>query len=1085
MNDEESIFAEALAIPAPGERAAYLDRACAGDARLRGNIDALLAAHRRAGGILDAPPPAGPEPATESTAAPEPVGTRIGPYKLLERVGGGGMGVVYMAEQVHPVRRKVALKIIKPGMDSGQVIARFEAERQALTMMDHPNIARMLDAGTTDAGRPYFVMELVRGIAITDYCDQARLDTRRRLELFVQVCHAVQHAHQKGVIHRDLKPGNVLVTLHDDKPVPKVIDFGIAKATGHELTDRTLFTNYAQMLGTPLYMSPEQAQISGLDVDTRSDVYSLGVLLYELLTGTTPFDKRRMREAAYDEMRRIIREEDPPRPSTRLSTMGDQLAAVSAHRQTDPKHLGRAVRGELDWIVMKALEKDRGRRYESASSFGRDVERYLVNEAVQACPPSAAYRFRKLARRHQAALLTAVLVGAALLLGTFVSAWQAVRARDAGRAAASAARRAETDAAIARAANDFLNRDLLGQLDAYIPYGRYGESREELKLGAVLDRAAARLDGRFADQPLVEASLRLTIGWTYAGLTRDDPRPLPHLERAAQLRTAHLGPEHPDTLVCLAVLAHEKHDLGALAHVLDVRRRVLGPDHRQTLASMFGLAIEVRDAGDRARGLALLREALAAQRRVLGDDDTATAWTMHCLAHTALLVGGERPEPTAEDPELEWMFRHALAVHLRTRGENWHTFSITQGLGDFLRVRRRYADAESVLRDGIGRLRALPGAPVEHVAALVRSLDAVYRAWGDPARLAAWERERADADRAAVARYASRSVDRTNDPNVIIEHAAALMRLGRPTEAEAAYRAAVDARPHDPWLHQALADTRAHLGRLAPAEAAYREAIRLEPNEGGRHHNLGDVLVRQGRYADAAAEYAEAIRHRPEVAASHGNLGAAAVQLGQWARAAAAFEGEAKLSPAEAWPWIRAAALYAYTGDAEGHRRVRRAALDQFTNATDPNTADRIAKACALLPGPDGEDLRRLERLARVALDGTEKSLDRPWFDAMCALVEYRTGRFDAAAAAAVRVDPGDGGGSRDALTFSVLAMARHRLGRPDDARAALSAAEKILAARMPDPEKGRPFGDDWPDWMHARVVCSEAKVVLAKPAAR
>jgi predicted nucleic acid-binding protein len=332
------------------------------------------------------------------------------------------MGVVYMAEQAHPVRRKVALKIIKPGMDSRQVIARFEAERQALTMMDHPNIAKVLDAGTTDSGRPYFVMELVKGIPITDYCDQARLSMQERLALFITVCNAVQHAHQKGIIHRDLKPTNVLVTLHDDKPVPKVIDFGIAKAAGQVLTDKTLFTNYAQMLGTPLYMSPEQAQISGLDVDTRSDVYSLGVLLYELLTGTTPFDGRRLREAAYDEMRRIIREEDPPKPSTRVNTLGEKLTTVSADRHTDPKKLGQLMRGELDWIVMKALEKERARRYETASSLARDVERYLSDETVQACPPSARYRLRKLVRRHRTAVLTVSLVTMALLLAVVVLA---------------------------------------------------------------------------------------------------------------------------------------------------------------------------------------------------------------------------------------------------------------------------------------------------------------------------------------------------------------------------------------------------------------------------------------------------------------------------------------------------------------------------------------------------------------------------------------------------------------------------------------------------------------------------------------
>src|SRR4051794_18855904 len=340
------------------------------------------------------------------------------------------MGVVYMAEQLRPVRRKVALKIIRPGMDGGQVIARFEAERQALTMMDHPNIAKVLDAGTTD-GRPYFVMELVKGIAITDYCDQARLTPRERLELFIPVCQAVQHAHQKGVIHRDLKPGNVLVTLQDGRPVPKVIDFGIAKAAGQALTDKTLFTNYAEMLGTPLYMSPEQAQISGSDVDTRSDVYSLGVLLYELLTGTTPFDRQRLRDAAYDEMRRIIREEDPPKPSTRLGTLGARLTTIADDRHADPKRLGQLVRGELDWIVMRAMDKERGRRYASPNALAADVRRYLRDEAVLACPPSAWYRFRKFARRRKAALAVAsalsvgaMLAVAALVAGTIL-AWRA------------------------------------------------------------------------------------------------------------------------------------------------------------------------------------------------------------------------------------------------------------------------------------------------------------------------------------------------------------------------------------------------------------------------------------------------------------------------------------------------------------------------------------------------------------------------------------------------------------------------------------------------------------------------------------
>jgi serine/threonine protein kinase len=381
---------------------------------------------------VDGPPPEGP-------------GTLIGPYKLLEQIGEGGMGLVFMAEQTYPVRRKVALKVLKPGMDTRQIVTRFEAERQALALMDHPNIARIHDAGTTPSGRPYFVMELVRGVPITEFCDQRCLTTRQRLDLFVLVCQAVQHAHQKGIIHRDLKPSNVLVTLHDTVSVPKVIDFGIAKATTQPLTERTLFTHFAQMVGTPLYMSPEQAEMNGLDVDTRSDVYALGVPLYELLTGTTPFESETLKRVGLDEMRRIIREEESPTPSQRLNTLSaEACTTVSERRGVDGRRLGQALRGELDWVVMKALEKDRNRRYESASAFAAAVLRYLNDEAVAACPPSAVYRLRKYVRRQRRALLTAGVVALVLVAATAVSTWQAVVARDAQHQAEADRDRAKT-----------------------------------------------------------------------------------------------------------------------------------------------------------------------------------------------------------------------------------------------------------------------------------------------------------------------------------------------------------------------------------------------------------------------------------------------------------------------------------------------------------------------------------------------------------------------------------------------------------------------------------------------------------------
>jgi WD40 repeat protein/serine/threonine protein kinase len=411
------LFLQALELRSPGERQEYLDGACAGDAALRAEVESLLEASARAGSFLESPAPASHLVATVDDLISERPGTVIGPYKLLEQIGEGGFGVVFLAEQAQPVRRRVALKVLKPGMDTRHVVARFEAERQALAIMDHPNIARVFDGGATASGRPYFVMELVKGVPITAYCDQNHLTPRQRLELFLSVCQAVQHAHQKGIIHRDLKPSNVLVSRHDTTPVVKVIDFGVAKALGQELTDKTLFTGVAQMVGTPLYMSPEQAGMSDLDADTRSDIYALGVLLYELLTGATPFDQERLRTASYDEIRRVIREEEPPRPSQRISTLrAETLTAVSAQRQTDPRRLKQLFRGEPDWIVMKALEKDRNRRYETASSFAADVQRYLHDEPVLACPPAAWYRFRKFARRNRAALVTATVVALAVLL---------------------------------------------------------------------------------------------------------------------------------------------------------------------------------------------------------------------------------------------------------------------------------------------------------------------------------------------------------------------------------------------------------------------------------------------------------------------------------------------------------------------------------------------------------------------------------------------------------------------------------------------------------------------------------------------
>ncbi len=483
----KAIFIAARRLTDSTECRAYLQKACCGDLALRKKIEGLLAAidqaqSRHLDNAVEKLGPArtglvGTASAVEVDIATHPM---IGHYKLLERLGEGGMGTVYMAQQMQPVKRKVALKVIKPGMDSNEVIARFEAERQALAMMDHSNIARIFDGGLTEQDRPYFVMELVRGLPIDKYCDEATLSLSDRLVLFIDVCRAVQHAHQKGIIHRDLKPSNILITLHDSVPVVKVIDFGIAKALEHELTDRTLFTRFAELVGTPVYMSPEQAELSGLDIDTRSDVYSLGVMLYKLLVGVTPFDDHTLKSAGIDEMRRIIREDDPFRPSQKLSTLKHEfVSTVAGHRGIDPRELTLSMQRELDWIVMKALEKDRNRRYESASALARDIQRYLDDEPVEACPPSIGYRLKKYTMRHLGLLTTASLLMATLVIATGVSvayAFQAHKARalaqDQHDAAVAAQNQAEKNLEAALGAVDKLLQNASHPELAEIPHAQ-------------------------------------------------------------------------------------------------------------------------------------------------------------------------------------------------------------------------------------------------------------------------------------------------------------------------------------------------------------------------------------------------------------------------------------------------------------------------------------------------------------------------------------------------------------------------------------------------------------------------------------
>jgi non-specific serine/threonine protein kinase/serine/threonine-protein kinase len=590
---EEEIFLAALEIDAPAGRESYIRDSCGQDADLRHRVEALLARHQESQGMLDAPPP-GVNATAYWDVIDENPGSVIGPYKLLQQIGEGGFGVVFEAEQERPVKRRVALKVIKPGMDTREVIARFEAERQALAMMNHPNIAKVFDAGTTGAqaregegekgrggerelqvpfqvspsprlpfspstctGRPFFVMELVQGVPITEYCDQCKLTTRERLELFVTVCQAVQHAHQKGIIHRDIKPTNVLVTIQDGRPAPKIIDFGVAKAINQQLTEHTHMTAFAQLVGTPLYMSPEQAELSPLGVDTRSDIYSLGVLLYELLTGTTPFDKDRLHSASYDELRRIIREEEPPRPSTRLSTLAADLATtVAERRRTDARRLSQQVRGELDWIVMKCLEKDRNRRYETPSSLARDVERYLRDEPVQACPPSAIYRLRKYVRRNKVALAFVILILGGLAYLAY-SNFAIKRERDAKA----------TALADANAVSLLLQEILSSSYPDQVKDADY-------TVRELLDEFSAKMSDHLTGQPEVEAAIRSVIGSSYWRLRALDRAEL-NQKKVIDLRRQALGDNDERVADSLCAYANTLADLSRFAEAETYIREAL------------------------------------------------------------------------------------------------------------------------------------------------------------------------------------------------------------------------------------------------------------------------------------------------------------------------------------------------------------------------------------------------------------------------------------------------------------------------------------------------------------------------------
>ena len=692
----------------------------------------------------------------------ERVGGRIGPYKLLSVLGEGGFAIVYLAEQQRPVKRWVALKIIKPGMDSKEVIARFEAERQALALLDHPNIARVFDAGTTEEGYPYFIMEHVNGLAVTEYCDSQKLSISERLGLFLQICEALQHAHQKGIIHRDIKPSNILVASHQDKALPKVIDFGIAKAITQPLTERTLVTEKGQLVGTPEYMSPEQVQMSTGDIDTRSDIYSLGVLLYELLTGVMPFDPQKLRQSGLDDLRRIIREQNPKTPSTRLTSLGEYAQKIAESRGTNVATLAKRLHEELEWIPLKAMRKDRTRRYRSASELADDIRNYLNGIPLIAGPESRRYRLKKFVSRNRILMTSLATMLVVLVAAVFVSTAFAIKEAQARAEALASGYEAERQAQISQAVSDFLRDDLLSSVDPYVAQGR------EVTVRSFLDAASEKIEGKFEAEPLVEASIRHTLGNTYRNIGDFDSA-REHLELAQKIRAEKLGEQHAETLSTADGLARVywrqgRYDEAQLLFTKTVegRRQVLGAEDAETLFSMNGLAVLYFSQGRYDQAESLYEKMLAINRALLGDQDISTLLFMGNLAtvyrfqgryeeaeplyekaieHERRVLGSEHPDTLYSANGLamlyiaqglydkaEQLLLDVLEIGSLVLGaEHPDVLVSMNGLGTLRTAQGRYDDAERLLADALDMGTLTLGAEHPSMLASMNSLAWLYK----------------------------------------------------------------------------------------------------------------------------------------------------------------------------------------------------------------------------------------------------------------------------------------------------------------------------------------------------------------------
>lgn len=851
--NEESIFNEALQRQTATSRAAFLDEVCCGQPALRREVESLLCAHERAGRFLERNPLESIY--TEKAPVHEGPGTMIGSYKLLEQIGEGGFGIVYMAEQEKPLRRRVALKIIKPGMDTRQVVARFEAERQALALMEHPNIAQVFDGGETASGRPYFVMELVRGIPITDYCNQNQVHINERLGLIKSVCNAVQHAHQKGIIHRDLKPSNIMVTMYNGSPVVKIIDFGIAKSTDQQLTNKTLFTNFAQMIGTPVYMSPEQVQMSGQDIDTRSDIYSLGVVLYELLTGMTPFDQDLLQTAGYDEFRRIIREEEPVRPSSHISTVAKASTTLFAMRKNNEAQPCRMFRAELDWIVMKCLDKDRDRRYESASSLALDIERYLEDEPLHACPPSRWYRLRKYSRRHKAGLTIIAAIFSFIVLLAGIIGWMV---RDLN------ARRSNTAVAVQSA------------IDEAYAFQKLSKWREGEAAAKRAEALLASGDGSKKMQKSVHdllVDLRLCSRF-------EEIRML-----ACALRKDHFDNESEDSGYASAF-----HDYGIDVEALDLReaaerigarairleltaaldawakvRRRVPKNGRKHWQDLLNLANVIDTDPNRS----LLRKAVLQGDRQAIIQRAANENIVTSSPGTLVLLAGYLEDLGAQ--------HESIALLQRAKDRHPDDFWINHQLAGYLAstIPPQWDEAIRFYTVAVSLRPDSPGANLNLSVTLSR-------------------KGRLEEAIAAVRRAIELKPDYAEAHNNL---GIDLSTLGRTNEAISCFHQALEIKPTFAEAHVNLGMVLQKMGRNVEAIASYRRAIGLQPGLAECHNGLGHALINIGQFEEAFASIHKAIELSPDLAEAHNNLGFAYYRKGLFDDAIISYHKAIKLKP--------------------------------------------------------------------------------------------------------------------------------------------------------------------------------------------